>query len=190
MTIFQNLRLAWRLGRFDGSAAAAYSNETRDAWRSFLAMPLVLMIGYASSDVSVLALTGEDAPPKGPVLLEVAVFIIGWLAQIVIACEIARFLGKGDLLARYVVAHNWTSVIQQGVIALGLGLFFAAGASKDLMVFWASIAAFWAFAYDWFVGKTALELTFGQATSIIFAKLIVAISIVNMKSSYLQSLSG
>jgi len=182
--MFRNLRIAWRLGRFDGAAAQDVRDDGGAVLRSFLAMPIAFMIGSLSSDASVAAL-GEFAEEPGPAHIEIGAFVLSWLFQLVLAAEAARLFGREAAFGRYLVAQNWATVVQQFILSFGIAAFYYGGAPDSLAHFWAFCAGFWMLAYEWFVGRAVLAITVPQAAALLGVKLVAGLTVYALRTEYL-----
>ena len=142
--------LAFRIGRFDASAVDAFEDDDRTFWRSFWALPAALLLGYVSTRL-MLGAVGGEAGMYGRSPASIAWNVAGALLSLVVAAEFARIVGRAERWPRFVVAQNWASLAQTTVLTAAL-------------VALAILAiGFWKLAFDWFVAKTALKVTGGQA---------------------------
>ena len=154
---------AWRMLRFDPRGMAFFDGTVEGFWKSFYAAVLVAP-GYAI----VVALHLSADPPATGFLhllsIEVLAYVVGWLAFPLAAFHLCEWIGKTAGYVVYIVAFNWSKVIQlclylpatlineAGLLPTGLEPLL------DLLVALVIIA------YQWFVTKVALGMSgFGSA---------------------------
>ena len=83
---------------------------------------------------------------------------------------IARWLARSDNYIRYIVAHNWANV-------LGVALFLPVAALAAInpalvgVLYMATIAVF---IYQWYVARTALAITGGEAVVLVTFNLVLS----------------
>jgi len=167
-----NIRIAIRLGMFDGNAAAGFQDDDRTFWRSFWAVPPMLALTVIGTDL--ILPTPVEGARRSPTA-------IGWLgisvlAALLIAAEFARVVNRLDAWPRFVVAQNWASLIQGGMLAAAPAMLLLVGAPSSFLQLAMVAIGFWALAFDWYVAKKALNLTGIQAallTGILLAAKLV-----------------
>jgi len=154
--------LAFRIGRFDASAVDAFEDDDRTFWRSFWALPAALLLGYVSTRL-MLGAVGGEAGMYGRSPASIAWNVAGALLSLVVAAEFARIVGRAERWPRFVVAQNWASLAQTTVLTAALVALAILGSASDLVQLAILAIGFWKLAFDWFVAKTALKVTGGQA---------------------------
>ena len=158
---------AWRLLRLDPQGMAFFDDSNEGFWKSFYAAVLVAP-GYA---IIVALHLSELQPTAGffhVLTIETLAYAIGWLAFPVAAYHLCEWIGKEAGYVSYIVAFNWSKVIQL-CLYLPVSLLNASDALPaglepllDLMITLAIIA------YQWFVTKIALGMSgFGPASFIV-----------------------
>jgi hypothetical protein len=147
-------------GRADGLLRVEddMAGAARSFWALLLCVPAdlcLLLISWAvpgeGGTVQVLA------SPARAIVLDLLVFVVGWLAFAVVSHRIAGALGRAELWPRYIAAWNWCNFAQQ-LLLLASGLIALAGAPP-----WASqtadlVALGWALWLEWFATRLALRL--------------------------------
>lgn len=163
---------AWRLLRFDAGGMNWFDISITGFWRSFFAAVLVAP-GYAVIMGIALAVREEPVDPGRAVIVAAIAYVLGWAAFPIVAMLLTRLLGLTDRYFHLVISTNWSSVPQM-VIILPAVIIEAGGilppGSGSLL---ALAATLFAFVYEWFVIRTALETTSIRATGILLVQLII-----------------
>ncbi len=149
---------AWRLARLDESAMSYFERTPAGFWKSFFAAIIVapgfaVIIGYE------LAQAELEAGVLRMFLVESLAYLLGWTAFPVIVHQICGAIGKRDAYLGYIVAFNWSKVIQMAVFLPAIGLIALGvlpGDSGGLLRWVVSILILF---YQWFVTRTALAVT-------------------------------
>ena len=160
---------ALRLARMDPGGLGHFDTSIAGFWRSFHAAAvvapvyIVLMVFYA-------VLRPVGAGPVRWVLVEGIAYVIEWTAYPLAMVTIARWLARSDNYIRYIVAHNWANV-------LGVALFLPVAALAAInpalvgVLYMATIAVF---IYQWYVARTALVITGGEAVVLVTFNLVLS----------------
>ena len=171
---------AFRLARMDPGGLGHFDTSVSGFWRSFYAAVLVapayvlLMVFYA-------ALHPVDAGPLRWVLVEAIAYVIEWTAYPLAMVYIARWLACSDNYIRYIVAHNWANVLGV-VLFLPLAALAAINPAFAGLLYMAMIAVF---VYQWYVARTALAITGGEAVSLMVFNLVLSFFINAVASAML-----
>lgn len=176
--VASGLRGAWRLLRFDSSGMAAFDDSVEGFWKSFYAAALVAP-GYVIEVT--LHLSGAELASGflRLVVIETLAYVIGWTAYPLAAFYLTDMMGKAEAYIRFIVALNWSRVIQM-IIYLPVLLLVAAGAFSPQAGALLSLAVTAAvLVYQWFVTRTALAVH-GLAAALLVA-LDLAISLVLLR---------
>lgn len=152
-----NLAQALRLARFDGAAADGVPDDDRSVWRSFWAIPAVLILDRLVASLTEGAFSEADES-LGRSSLASGWLAVGWLLGLNIAAEFARYMNRRERWPRYVAAHNWAALLQAGIFAVGVVVLTAFGASTDIYGLWVLAIGFWSLIFDWFVVKATLKV--------------------------------
>ena len=167
---------AYRLARFDPGGLGFFDVTVQGFWRSFFAAVLVAPLYL------ILLLTRySNLPNPLPlfrfITLEAIAYVIAWVAFPLFMASLVREIGAEKNYIRFIVAYNWSAVLQNAVflpieiLALGGGL--SAAASSTLGLF----ALAWIIAYIWFVTRTALGVTGGMAAGIVGVDFLISVLI-------------
>ena len=103
-------------------------------------------------------------------LVDGIAYVIEWTAYPLAMVYIARWLACDDNYIRYIVAHNWANV-------LGIAVFLPVAAIAVLnpamtgLLYLAMIAVF---VYQWYVARTALVITGGEAAVLMVFNLVLS----------------
>ncbi len=180
-----NLQIAWRLAKFDKTAADAFPDDDRSVWRSFWAVPFVLLLDQLAAPLASAAFPTVEAD-AARASISAGWLVIGWFLALNISAEFARALGRADRLHRYVVAHNWCAVVQAGVFTASVAILALVDAPEAFYRMLILVVGLWSLIYDWHVVKHALNLGGGPA-ALLMAMLLVSAFIM---TAVAQSFSG
>src|SRR5262249_11899175 len=140
-------------------------------WQSFWAAAVAAPLHFG------LAWFRIEGATDGPVhawLIEILAYVLGWTAFQVAALYLTEAFDCGKRYVAYIVAYNWTAVIQVAAYAVATAivwLFLSPEPLPDeiriirLFFFIAVIAALWFFEY--FVARTALGIAGPVAMAIV-----------------------
>lgn len=169
---FRNIWLAARLAQFQGDAVERYPDDDRAFWRSFIGLFLILALDFLISDLSISAYGDPEAGlSRAPTAS--AWLAVGWLLNLAIAAEFARLVKRADRWPRFVVAHNWTSLLQSVVLATVIVVLASIEATSKTYDFWLVVLGFWSLMFDWYVVKVALKID-GPPAALLIAIMLAA----------------
>jgi hypothetical protein len=160
---------ALRLARMDPGGLDHFDTTVAGYWRSFYAAVVVLP-AYILLMVFYAVLSPVDAGPVRWVVVEAIAYVIEWTAYPLAMVTIARGLRCSDNYIRYIVAHNWANV-------LGVVLFMPVAGLAAInpalfgLVYMAMIAVF---VYQWYVARTALEISGQEAAMLMIFNLVLS----------------
>jgi len=158
---------ALRLARFDPDGLMYFDDDARAVVQSFFAAVIVAP-GYAllvSQHLGRLELT---AGPLSAGIVEFFGYVISWTAFPVLVHEFARLMERSERWCGFVVALNWSKVVQMAVY-LPPALLAASADGEGgpgaaaLLSFVALLAVL---SYQWFVTRSALDVTGVQAAGL------------------------
>ena len=165
--IARSLTGAWLLFRRDSRGMALFDCSARGAWNSFFAAVIVAPLYIA---LWLLRDTGGAFSADGGerlIAVKAIGYAVGWLLFPVVVYEIARRMDRAGRFVPFVVAYNWTSVIQQGIY-LGVGLIVTVGPFPPQAAGAMTLAALAvALAYAWSVIRVALDVSGPVAAGLI-----------------------
>ena len=160
---------ALRLARMDPGGLGHFDTSIAGFWRSFYAA-VVVAPAYVLLIAFDAALRPVGAGPLRWVLVDAIAYVIEWTAYPLAMVYIARWLACSDNYIRYIVAHNWANV-------LGIAVFLPVAAIAVLnpamagLLYLAMIAVF---VYQWYVARTALKITGGEAAVLMVFNLVLS----------------
>ena len=147
----------WRLARFDAKGMAYFNDSVGGFWRSFLAAAMVaplygllLLVRHQGSM--------SHVPWVRFTAVEVIAYVIAWLAFPVLMAAFVKTLDRDRFYVRYIVAYNWTAVLQNALY-LPIAILTAAdviGVSAANVLGFAALGL--VVIYVWFVARVALEI--------------------------------
>ena len=163
---------AFRLARLDPGAMSYFDRTNEGFWKSFFAAVIVapgfaVVIGYELAQAEI------ESGALRMFLVESLAYLLGWIAFPVIVHQICEAIGKREQYIGYIVAFNWSKVIQMAVFlpAIGLIALGAMPAGSDSLLRWIiSIAILF---YEWFVTRTALTVTAAGAVGFVVLDFVI-----------------
>jgi hypothetical protein len=165
---------ALRLARLDPAGMAFFDRSVAGFWRSFTAGLLVY-----PAFLILLGLRIEDAEwaSSGVVrilLIETIGYVIAWVSFPLIMLPVARFLGREASWLDFIVAYNWSQVLQNilslvSTLLIGSGMF-----SAPLVHGIAATAIVAALLYDWSVARISLDTSAAGATMVVLVDLVLS----------------
>lgn len=155
--IFAGVYGAWRLARRDPSGLIWFDASPRGFWNSFWGPALILP---AFLVLQALDGTFEDSLLR-PLAVELIAFVIGCVAFPLVMSHISEGLERSHLYTRYIVAYNWSQVIQMAaLLPVGLLIHFAPGHGMALLNMAMTILVL---VYQAYVAHQALDIKPGPA---------------------------
>ena len=149
---------AWRLACLDAGAMRYFDRTPEGFWKSFFAAAIVAP-GFAIIIAYELAQGEFEAGALRVFLTEILAYVLGWVAFPVIVHQICEVIGKREAYIGYIVAFNWSKVIQMAVFLPAVGLVELGalpGDSGSLLLLAITILVL---VYEWFITRTALAVT-------------------------------
>jgi len=175
---------ACRLARFDRSGLELFDRTPEGALNSFYAAVIVLP-AYAL--LLTIRLWGqvEDTPLLQVLTVEAIAYVVGWTAFPLVLHRLAALMGKTDRYPGTVAAYNWSSVVQIAVylpvIVLSASGLLPSTLSEGL-VFGVMMAML---TYQWFVLRTALDLSGLAAAALVMLDLFLSATITGFSDGLL-----
>ncbi len=173
---------AWRLAQFDPGGMRYFDRSLTGFWRSFRVAVLVaplyaLLVYFDLHDAKGLAgwfsiLLGESIA-----------YVINWTAFPLLMFYLCEAIDRRDRYLGFVVAYNWSAVIQLAVMVPALAIDWL-GILPDSVSGAILIAANIALAvYEWFIVRTALNLSAIGAVAITALDQLVLASVILMATN-------
>lgn len=152
--LLQALYGAWRLARLDRQAMHYFDLSHRGVWRSFWAAvytyPGFLLLLWLRLDAPTIAQSG-----LGRILLVESIgYVAAWCAFPLAAIGICRWLGREDEGFDFVIAYNWSQVLQTAFFVLVALIGLPLSDSAALVL--ARIGLIAMLGYEWFIALVAI----------------------------------
>ncbi len=149
---------AWRLARLDQGAMTYFERTVEGFWKSFFAAVIVapgiaLIIAFNLSPLE------TEASGLRIILVELCAYVIGWTAFPLAVHHLCQVIDKREAFIGYIIAFNWTNVIQVAVFLPAIGV-MAMGILPG-QYGWILIGGvmFLVLGYKWFITRTALGVS-------------------------------
>ena len=171
---------AWRLALLDRRGLDCFDDTVEAYWKSFNAAAIVAP-AYALLLILRLYEIEARAGLFTIAIVETLAYVIGWVAFPLIMIYVCDRIGRFDRYWRYIVAHNWSNVIQVAVFfaATILSKGMLGGGYSVALGFAATVAILF---YRWFIARTALEVSGGAAAAIVGLDLMISL-VINLVTS-------
>lgn len=171
---------AWRLAHFDRSGMQYFEDTAEAYWKSFFAAIIVLP-AFIVMELLTIAARPEAAQAAHPlrVIVVFAIFyIISWAAFPVVMIKLAEMLDRRERYIRFIVAANWSTIIQVAVALPALTLVTVGGSGATQLIYLAATLAI--LTYGWFITRTALDIPGVAAAGIVALDLTLSILIASI----------
>jgi hypothetical protein len=179
--VFASIQGAFLLARFNPAGMNYFNISMEGFWRSFGAAVVIAPVIL----ITILAFyAGSEIYPVRIAAVEFGQYVIGWVLFPVVMIFVARSMNLTDRYVGYIVAYNWSAVIQTALFApLNLVLAYS-GASWVLEFMWLSAMIF-VIIYLIFIAKTALGTTLSIAISLVGLDMLLTLVVILATSDLL-----
>ena len=171
---------AWRLLHFDRTAIQYFDSTTDAFWKSFYAALVIL------PPVIVLRVMFFDTAPDefaaagiGRVASVFAIdYVYQWVLFPLIMIYLAEMMGRNRQYIRFIVARNWSQVIQIAMFLPAAAIFMMRETDEPgwrAAILLAAYVATWV--YEWFVTRAALDISSTAAAIIVAIGVAVSFGI-------------
>lgn len=167
---------AWRLLRLDRGGLAFFEQTPEGFYRSFYAALLVAP-GYIILILIHLADVETQASGLRILTVETIAYVISWTAFPLIMFRVTDAIGRGNAYIVFVVAFNWSKVIHMLIFLPIAAISFGGLLPDGFMTFLSVVASIGILAYQWFVTRTALDISGMGATGLVLLDVIIGIVI-------------
>jgi hypothetical protein len=165
---------AWRLAHLDPAGMQYFDRSLHGFWRSFWAAA-VIAPAYALMVFMRIAERQTDGFTLRVLLIEIIAYAIGWTAFPLAAWYLLSALEKADRYFGYIVAYNWSNVLQVCVY-VPLTLLEATDMLPTVVISLLGLAAVGAILYyQFFIARTALQVDVPVAIGLVFMDVMIAI---------------
>jgi hypothetical protein len=175
---------AWRLAWLDRNAMALFDQSVDGFWKSFFAAVIVapgqlyIVLGHlrdSQTESSALSIT----------LIESLGYALGWLAFPVAMLPLVQLMQREQHYIGFIVAGNWATVLQIGVVLPVLVLGHAGAIPAALLDELTLVTLVLVLAYKWFIARFALSITGLPAAGIVLLDVVIAMLIAVVTDSML-----
>jgi hypothetical protein len=163
---------AWRLLRLDPKGMTYFDTSLEGFWKSFFA---AVLIAPAHAIIVAMELSKVETTvhPGSILILQVLAYVISWMAFPLAVFYLTRNMGRAAHYLGYIVAYNWSSLIQM-VILLPLSLLAESAVLPEALASLVGLAAFIVvLGYLWFIARTALDITGFPAAGLVLLSLVI-----------------
>ena len=148
---------AYRLARLDAAGMSYFDASVAGFWKSFFAAVIIAPF-YAMLLAIRFPVIAADADPTRFVLAEAIAYVVSWTAYPLIIASLTRTLGCWNRFPGYIVAYNWSMVVQIALV-LVIALLSTTGLfPEEAAHFFSLIIYVMILGYIWFIARTALEV--------------------------------
>lgn len=167
---------AWQLAKRDPRGLVWFDSTAEGFWHSFWG-PALVVPGYLVLRV----LDGSFSEELiRPFLVEMIAYVIGCVAFPLALSHISEGLGRAQLYQRYVVAYNWSAVIQMAVLLpVALAVYLVPGLAPLN-----AIAAMLLLVYQAYIAHAALAVKPGTAGMLVLLDLLIG-ALIQMSAEHL-----
>lgn len=174
--IIASLYGSWRLAHFDRTGMAYFDKTVDGFWRSFFAALLVAPL-YAVMLGLRYAAEGEPGDPIHYGLVEAISYLISWFGYPVVMLSLTEVLGCRDRFVGYMVAYNWSLVLQNGVLVpiAAINALHVLGPDVATAIWLVAVVA--VLAYLWFIARAGLVVPPLTAVGIVSVDVLLSLLI-------------
>lgn len=180
---------AWRLLLFDRTAIRFFDSTIDGYWKSFyaavIALPgvFILRVLFIDANPDLVSQAGTDR-----IAMVFALdYVYQWVLFPLFMVYLAEAIGRRRQYVTFIVARNWSQVIQIAII-IPPAVILLAGGSGDAGAAWLLLIAahFVTWVYGWFIARNVLDISGMAAALIVFAELVISI-VISLASELLIS---
>lgn len=169
------LKASLRLARFDATAAETFPNSLPMVWRSFFVAVLVLPI-FAFDVFSKADTELAHVPGLRLFVIALTSHVISWVAFPLAMITMVKVLQREPFFNRYIIAYNWSMLVQTLIIVPFLFMGTQAIVESALQPFITMIFLYLA-VYTWFVAKAVLNISGFAAFAVLALDMIVELMV-------------
>jgi hypothetical protein len=171
---------AWRLLHFERAAIQYFDSTIDGFWKSFYAalvvIPavIVLRLLFLSDNPDIAAAAGSS---RIAIVFTID-YVYQWVLFPLVMINIAEGIGRGREYTAYIVARNWSQVVQVAIILPAAVFFVLSGSGESSFGRAVLIAAHMAtWVYGWFIARSALDISGIAAALIVLVELVISVAI-------------
>jgi hypothetical protein len=175
---------AWRLFLRDPRGIEWLDTSIDGYWKSFFCAVVVLP-GYA-----LWVFMGWDGSGEAGFFRVVTVegisYVIQWVAWPLIMVYVLPAIDRDQHYIRYIVAFNWSAGVQIAIYLVVLAVKLTGAAPTGALVVIGFVAAVITLSYQWYIARTALEVSGVGATGFVAGEFVLGQVIHGIGQSMLQ----
>lgn len=175
---------AWRLFLRDPRGIEWLDNSIEGYWKSFFCAVLVLPVyifWFVMRDGETV-----EAGFIRTVTVEGIAYVISWVAWPLVMSYIAPAIDRDENYIRYIVAYNWSTGIQVGLLLIVL-LIEASGVAPDgVVALFGIVATVLILLYHWYVLRVGLDVSGLPAAALVAGDFMLARVIHGVSQGMLQ----
>jgi len=168
---------AWRLAHFDADGMRYFDRSIGGLWRSFrvavLAAPLWIVI--MAIDFAPMHIGGGWFRV---VLAEAIAYVMSWVTFPLAAFYLTRYIDRQREFPGFVVALNWSTLLQLGILLPAHGIAGAGLLPYDAGLVVALSAEIACLVYEWFITRSALNISGLGAVGFVLVDYVIG-SVIN-----------
>jgi len=175
---------AWRLAWMDRSGLHYFDRSADGALRSFFAA-LIVLPGYA---VLVLLRLWDQLPQVSAlrfISVEGIAYVVSWTAFALAMHSITRAIGRERNYLGWLCAYNWSQVIQMAAYLPAIAIAESGLVPSSIGDFLVMAVTLAVLVYQWFVARSALEISGVAAAGTVALDFLLAVLITDFADGML-----
>ena len=174
---------AWRLARLDRSAMAIFDRSMVGVWHSFLAA-VICYPGFLILLTLRLEPTQIDQSGLFHIwLVESIGYVIAWCAFPLLIFRFCRWLGRETQGFDFIIAYNWSQILQTALLLLVALLVAIAPVTTDVAAVLELVAYLAILLYEWFIARVALDAGGLTATTVVLIDIVLGSVLVRVTAA-------
>ncbi|MHA1567435.1 MAG: hypothetical protein ACTSX7_19160 [Alphaproteobacteria bacterium] len=167
----------WRLLHLDKNGLQYLDDSIDGYWKSFAAA-LVVLPGFAIMQLLELVVEPASVGVFWPrvVMTWAIVYVLHWTLFPIAAAYITAEMGRSDQYLKFIVAHNWASVIQIAIVVPAVALQVLTG-PEGAGVFLFLLITIGLLFYSWFIAKTTLDISGMMAAGFVVLDVVLSLAL-------------
>lgn len=172
----------WRLAHGDAGGMAYFDATEEGFWRSFRVAILLLPVQFLILALQ-LAIRPSGADLARVVSVDLIAYAIGWMAFPLAAHYLVMAIDREREYVGYIVAYNWSAILQTGVHLVMLTL-VAGDMLPAAVLSVLGLVVFVALrAYVWFIAKAALGVGGMPAAGLVAVDVVIRVLLAEVKDA-------
>lgn len=165
---------AWMLARLDAKGIFLFDNTVEAFWRSFwaagVALPLYGILLVLRNSGATIGVSSGTA-----LLIHSIAYVIGWVAFPFAMFYVTRVFDRQQWYCRYIVAYNWSVVLQLSLMLLVTSIVATGMFSPALGSVLTVVTVLAVLIYQGFIARVALQATIPGAVGIVLLDLVLSL---------------